>query len=170
MVVIPAVAAPNSRKEALLREWISRQADRGAHVLGVCAGSQLLAAAGLLDGRRATSHWSKLRGLQRSCPQVAWVRGQHYIQDGNLTTTAGVTSGVFGARRLVEQLAGAAEAQSVGRGLAYSGWVLDGATDISAQRWTPRDLAYLLAVAFPWFRPTVGVALLPVAATRRNRR
>lgn len=160
VVVIPAVAAPNGRKEALLREWISRQADRGAHVLGVCAGSQLLAAAGLLDGRRATSHWSKLRGLQRSRPLVDWVRGQRYIQDGNLTTTAGVTSGVFGALRLVEQLAGAAEAQRVGRGLAYPGWVLDGAIEIRAQRWAPRDLAYLLAMVFPWFRPTVGVGLV----------
>jgi transcriptional regulator GlxA family with amidase domain len=126
LVVIPAVAAPNGNKEAPLREWITRQADRGAQILSVCAGSELLAATGLLDGRRATSHWSKLSGLQRSRPQVDWVRGQRYIQDGTVTTTAGVTSGVFGALRLVEQLAGAAEAQRVGRELAYPGWSLRG--------------------------------------------
>jgi len=160
VVVIPAVAALNGKKEAPLREWIARQANRGAHFLGVCAGSKLLAAAGLLDGRWATSHWSKLRGLQRTRPQVAWVRGQRFIQDGKLITTAGVTSGVFGTLRLVEQLAGAAEADRVGRGLAYPGWVLDGAIEIRAQRWAPRDLAYLLAVVFPWFRPTVDVRLV----------
>jgi hypothetical protein len=71
-----------------------------------------------------------------------------------------VTSGVFGALRLVEQLAGAAEAQRVGQELAYPGWSLHGPTEIRAQRWAPGDLAYLLAVVFPWFRPTVGVGLI----------
>jgi putative intracellular protease/amidase len=160
VVVVPAVAAPNGKNEAPLREWIGRRADRGAQVLGVCNGSRLLAATGLLDGRRATAHWSALRGLARRRPQVDWVRGQRYVQDGNITTTAGVTSGVFGALRLVEQLAGAGEAQRVGRALAYPGWSLHGPTDIRAQRWAPGDLAYLLAVAFPWWRPTVGVGLV----------
>ena len=103
----------------------------------MCAGSRLLAAAGLLDGHRATSHWSWLKGLQRSRPQVDWVRGHRYVQDGKITTTAGVTSGVFGALRLVQQLAGDAEAQRVGRELAYPGWSLDGPTGIPAQRPAP---------------------------------
>jgi hypothetical protein len=126
----------------------------------VCAGARVLASAGLLDGRRATSHWSRLSGLERSRPQVIWVRGQRYVQDGTVTTTAGVTSGVFGALRLVEQLAGAAEAERVGRELAYPGWSRGGATDIPALRWAPRDLAYLLTAVAPWFRPTVGVGLV----------
>jgi putative intracellular protease/amidase len=158
VVVVPAVAAPNGKQEAPLREWITRRSGRGAHILGVCNGSRLLAAAGLLDGRRATAHWSSIRGLARRRPQVDWVRGQRYIQDGNLTTTAGVTSGVFGALQLVEQLAG--EAQRVGHELAYPGWSLHGPTAIRAQRWAPAELAFLLAVVFPWFRPTVGVGLV----------
>jgi putative intracellular protease/amidase len=160
VVVVPAVAAPNGKQEAPLRDWLTRRADRGANVLGVCNGGRLLAATGLLDGRRATSHWSAIRGLARRRPQVDWVRGQRYVQDGPLTTTAGVTSGVFGALRLVEQLAGAGEAQRVGQELAYPGWSLHGPTEIPAQRWTPRDLALLLAVGFPWLRPTVGVGLV----------
>src|SRR5262245_9785499 len=138
VVVIPAVVSPAGSKEQPLREWLSRRADQGAHLLGVCAGSRLLAAAGLLDGRRATSHWSRLKGLQRSRPQVDWVSGQRYIQDGKITTTAGVTAGVFGALRLVQQLVGTAEAQRVGGELAYPGWSLDGPTGIPAQRLAPR--------------------------------
>jgi putative intracellular protease/amidase len=160
VVVVPAVAAPHGAKEAPLREWLTRRVDRGAQMLGVCAGARVLASAGLLDGRRATSHWSRLSGLERSRPQVIWVRGQRYVQDGTVTTTAGVTSGVFGALRLVEQLAGAAEAERVGRELAYPGWSRGGATDIPALRWAPRDLAYLLTAVAPWFRPTVGVGLV----------
>jgi transcriptional regulator GlxA family with amidase domain len=160
VVVVPAVGAPNGRKEAPLREWLTRRADRGAHLLGVCNGSRLLAATGVLDGRRATAHWSSIRRLERSRPQVDWVRGQRYVQDGTLTTTAGVTSGVFGALRLVEQLAGAGEAQRVGQALAYPGWSLHGPTEIRAQRWTPHELAFLLTAVFPWLRPTVGVGLV----------
>jgi putative intracellular protease/amidase len=128
------------------------------------AGSRLLAAAGLLDGRRATSHWSRIRSLERSRPQVDWVRGQRYIRDGKITTTAGVTSGVFGALRLVQQLVGAAEAQRVGRELAYPGWSLDGPTGIPAQRLAPRDLTSLLAALAPWRRPALGVGLVEGAA------
>jgi transcriptional regulator GlxA family with amidase domain len=160
VVVVPAVAVPNGKHEAPLREWIGRRVDRGAHLLGVCNGARLLAAAGLLDGRRATAHWSGIGGLQRRRPQVDWVRGQRYVQDGTLTTTAGVTSGVFGALRLVEQLAGAGEAQRVGHQLAYPGWSLHDPTGIRAQRWAPHELAFLLAVGFPWWRPTVGVGLV----------
>ncbi|HZA84301.1 MAG TPA: DJ-1/PfpI family protein [Actinomycetes bacterium] len=89
VIVVPAVAAPNGKKEAPLRDWITRRTDQGAHFLGVCNGSRLLAATGLLDGRRATSHWSSIRSLERSRPRVEWVRGQRYVQDRTLTTTAG---------------------------------------------------------------------------------
>jgi putative intracellular protease/amidase len=159
VVVIPAVVSPNGGKEQPLRAWLTRRAGRGAHLLGVCAGSRLLAAAGLLDGHRATSHWSRLHGLQRSRPQVDWVAGQRYVQDGNITTTAGVTSGVFGALRLVQQLAGLAAAQRAGAELAYPGWSLDGPTAIPAQRPAPRDLANLFAALAPWRRPALGVGL-----------
>jgi hypothetical protein len=164
VIVIPAIVSPAGRKEQPLREWLARQAGRGALLLGVCAGTRLLAAAGLLDGHRATTHWSRIKALQRTRPQVDWVRGQRYIQDGNITTTAGVTSGVFGALRLVQQLAGAAEAQRVGRELAYPGWSLDGPTGIPAQRPAPRDLTNLLAALAPWRRPALGVGLVEGAS------
>jgi putative intracellular protease/amidase len=160
VIVIPAVLSPASRKEQPLREWLARRAGRGAHLLGVCAGARLLAAAGLLDGHRATTHWSRIRSLQRTRPQVYRVRGQRYIQDGNITTTAGVTSGVFGALRLVQQLTGTTEAQRVGRELAYPGWSLDGPTAIPPQRPAPRDLTNLLAALAPWRRPALGVGLV----------
>ena len=164
VVVIPAVVFPGGRKERPLREWLTRRAGRGAHLLGVCAGARLLAAAGLLDGHRATSHWSRISALQRTRPQVDWVRGQRYVQDGKITTTAGVTSGVFAALRLVQQLTSATEAQRVGHELAYPGWSLDGPTGIPAQRPAPRDLTNLLAAFEPWRRPVLGVGLVEGAS------
>ena len=164
VVVIPAVVSPGGRKEQPLREWLARRAGRGAHLLGVCAGARLLAAAGLLDGHRATSHWSRISRLERTRPQVDWVRGQRYVQDGKITTSAGVTSGVFAALRLVQQLTSATEAQRVGHELAYPGWSLDGPTGIPAQRPAPRDLTSLLAALEPWRRPVLGVGLVEGAS------
>ena len=61
VVVVPAVAAPTGEREAPLRAWVTTQAERGSRILGVCAGAEVLAASGLLDSRRATSHWSRIR-------------------------------------------------------------------------------------------------------------
>ncbi|MBG0824568.1 DJ-1/PfpI family protein [Planomonospora sp. ID91781] len=159
VVVVPAVAEPRGEREAPLREWVARQAARGARILGVCAGSDLLAAAGVLDGRRATSFWQRIDALRGSDPQVRWVRGLRYVQDGPVTTTAGVTSGIVGALRLVEQLAGTAEAERVGREAAYPGWSAGGPPEIPVNRPAPADLPYVLNAAFPWGRPSVGVGL-----------
>lgn len=160
VVVVPAVVDATGAEEAALRSWVTTQAARGSRVLGVCAGSRLLAGTGLLDGRRATSFWSDITALERDHPQVRWVRGQRYVEDGPMTTTAGVTSGVLGALHLVERLAGADEAERIGADLAYPGWSPDGPTAIGVHRWDPSDLPYLLNVAFPWLRPTVGIGLV----------
>jgi hypothetical protein len=71
-----------------------------------------------------------------------------------------VTSGVVGALRLVEQLAGVAEAERVGRDIAYPDWSAEGSTQIAEQRLAITDLPYALNAAFPWARPTVGIGLL----------
>ncbi|GAB1692234.1 hypothetical protein KRM28CT15_40370 [Krasilnikovia sp. M28-CT-15] len=159
VVVVPAVVDPAGGEEAPLRDWLTRQAGRGAYVLGVCAGAKVLAVSGLLDGHRATSFWQNLGSLRREHPAVRWVAGQRYVQDGRLVTTAGVTSGLVGALHLVDLLAGRAEADRVGRELAYPGWSPDAPTRIPQQRLAAADLPYALNAAFPWLRPTVGVGL-----------
>ncbi|SCF80747.1 DJ-1/PfpI family protein [Streptomyces sp. Ncost-T10-10d] len=160
VVVVPAVADPTGANEAWLRQWIVERHRRGARVLGVCAGSELLAASGLLDGRDATSFWSAIDALKHRYPQVHWDRGRRYVEDGRVTTTAGVTSGTVGALRVVEELAGKDEAARIGKGLSYPGWTVDGPTAIPANHLAVGDLPYALNAAFPWLRPTVGIGLV----------
>ncbi|MEV7009709.1 DJ-1/PfpI family protein [Streptosporangium sp. NPDC051022] len=160
VVVVPAVADPGGGAEAPLRAWITARFRHGARVLGVCAGAELLAETGLLDGRRATSFWANLDSLERAYPRTRWERGQRYVEDGAVITTAGVTSGTVGALRLVEALAGTAEARRIGAGLHYPGWTPDGPTAITANHLAPSDLPYVLNAAFPWLRPTVGIGLV----------
>ncbi|MEV7597096.1 DJ-1/PfpI family protein [Kitasatospora sp. NPDC089797] len=159
VVVVPAVTDPTAAKEAPLRDWIVERHRKGTRVLGICAGSELLAASGLLDGRDATSFWSTIDSLERNHPRVHWKRGLRYVEDGRVTTTAGITSGTVGALRVVEELAGRDEASRIGADLSYPGWTADGPTAIPVNRLAPGDLPYALNAAFPWLRPTVGIGL-----------
>lgn len=159
VVVVPAVDDPDGASEALLRSWVIAQAGRGAHVLGVCAGSRVLAAAGLLDGRTATSHWSRLAELRRSHPETTWVDGRRFVQDGRITTTAGITSGIPGALAVMNELVGPAAAERVGAEVGYPGWSVDGPTEIPVQSFDFGDRPVVLNAVLPWSRPTVGVAL-----------
>ncbi|MGW3952216.1 DJ-1/PfpI family protein [Streptomyces sp. NPDC004752] len=160
VVIVSAVTDPADAKESRLRQWIVERHRKGARVLGVCAGSELLAASGLLDGRDATSFWSNIGSLKRDYPHVHWQRGRRYVEDGRVTTTAGVTSGTVGALRTVEDLAGRDEAARIGKGLSYPGWTLDGPTAIPVHHLAVGDLPYALNAAFPWLRPTVGIGLV----------
>ncbi|MBC7763248.1 MAG: DJ-1/PfpI family protein [Candidatus Saccharibacteria bacterium] len=159
VVVVPAVADPTGTEESALRTFITDQSDRGARILGICSGALVLAETGLLDGRQATSHWSRISALEKSRPQVDWVRGQRYVQDGPITTTAGVTSGIPGALKVMADLAGPAEAERVGQALNYPGWSLEGPVDIPNQNFALADAPVLLNATLPWLRPTLGIGL-----------
>jgi hypothetical protein len=118
-----------------------------------------VAATGLLDGRTATAHWSRLGALAEQYPKVNWVAGQRFVQDGPVTGTAGVTSGVPGALRVMADLAGADEAERVGQLVGYPNWSLNGPTDIPTRSMSVDDLPVGLNALIPWGRPTLGVAL-----------
>jgi transcriptional regulator GlxA family with amidase domain len=159
LVVVPAVNDPNGGQESDLRAWIVQQSHTGARILGVCAGSRVLAATGLLDGHRATSHWSRIAPLQKSNPNVTWVKGQRYVDDGKITTSAGVSSGIPASLHLVEELAGTTEAAKVADRVRYPGWVPDGPTQIPTQHFSLGDAGVGLSAVLPWFQPTLAVGL-----------
>ncbi|WP_394771378.1 DJ-1/PfpI family protein [Lacisediminihabitans sp.] len=159
LVVVPAVNGPAEPEEAAAREFIIGRYRAGARILGVCAGSRLLAASGVLDGLQATSHWSRIAALKISNPEVSWVTGQRYVQDGRVTTTGGVTSGIPGALRVIADMAGEAEARRVGESIRYPGWRLNAPTAMPVKRFGLEDTAFLGNTAFPWGRPNFAVEL-----------
>jgi putative intracellular protease/amidase len=159
LVVVPAVNDPAGEQEAELRDWIVQQAHAGTRILGVCAGSRVLAATGLLDGRRATSHWSRIAPLKKSNPRVTWVTGQRYVDDGTITTSAAVSSGIPASLHLMQELAGQAEAARVARQVRYPGWSIGGPTEIPVQHFSRSDVGVGLGVVLPWFEPTLAVGL-----------
>jgi putative intracellular protease/amidase len=138
---------------------VARQHDGGASVLGVCSGSLVLAATGMLDGLDATSHWSRITALEKSRPAVHWMRGRRYVEDGSITTTAAVTSGVPAALHLVAELAGPAEAQRVADLHPEFGWTPSESTRIRDDHFALHDWPVGLNYVMPWLRPTVGIVL-----------
>lgn len=159
VVVVPAVAAADGLAEAPLRAWVTEQARAGARILSVCNGAEVLAAAGLLDGRTATAHWSRLGRYAKQYPSVHWVAGKRFVQDGSITSTAGVTSGIPGALRVMADLAGGDEATRVGQLVGYPHWSLTQSASIPRQSFARADLPLGLNALIPWGRPTLGIAL-----------
>jgi transcriptional regulator GlxA family with amidase domain len=98
---------------ALIRE-VSSQSRRSA---SVCSGAFLLAAAGILKGKRATTHWGGVGVLRRDYPEVTVDSDSIFIEDGNVWTSAGITTGIDLALAWVERDHGFAVAQQVAQGL-----------------------------------------------------
>lgn len=159
MVVVPAVATADGPAEASLRAWVTDQAGAGARILSVCNGAEVLAAAGLLDGRTATAHWSRLGTYAKKYPKVHWVAGKRFVQDGRITSTAGVTSGIPGALRVMADLAGGDEGTRIGQLVGYPNWSLTQSPDIPTQSFARTDLPVGLNALLPWGRPTLGITV-----------
>lgn len=97
--------------------WTARVAPRVARMIALCSGSFFLAAAGLLDGRRAATHWSVAGLLRQRYPAIDVDPDAIYVRDGHLWTSAGVTAGIDLALAVVEDDYGHALALEVARDL-----------------------------------------------------
>lgn len=115
------VAGGGAPREGLvsvaLRRYILRAANRSRRIAGVCTGAFVLAAAGLLDGKRATTHWRMAAKLQQMHPQVKVDSDRIYSCDGKVWTSAGISAGIDLALALIEEDQGAELAKSVAREL-----------------------------------------------------
>lgn len=89
--------------DAAVLAWLRRMAPRVRRLGSVCSGTFVLAAAGLLDGRRATTHWAALDLFAKTFPQVHLERDPIFVRDGNIYSSAGVTAGMDLALALVEE-------------------------------------------------------------------
>ena len=102
-----------------LLRWI---ADRSRHVeilTSVCTGALLLGKAGLLDGRRATTHWRSLDWMQELFPKTHVEKQLHFVEDGALFTSAGISAGIDMALKVVARYFGDAIARATAKHMEY---------------------------------------------------
>ena len=104
-------------KEQKLVRWFQTHAPKARIVASTCTGAFLLAAAGLLDGRRAVTHWDDCDALQESHPDIVVEEDPIFIEDGNVWTSAGVTAGIDLALAIVERDLGRTRALDLARRL-----------------------------------------------------
>jgi transcriptional regulator GlxA family with amidase domain len=99
--------------------WIAQRGRRVETLTSVCTGAMLLGRAGLLDGRRATTHWRSLAWMRESFPAVAVEEDLHVVEDGNVLTSAGVSAGIDLALHVVARYYGEAVARATARHMEY---------------------------------------------------
>jgi transcriptional regulator GlxA family with amidase domain len=104
-------------REATLLRFIRNTHQKKLRIASVCSGSMLLAAAGLLDGRTATTHWSRTGQFKRLFPAVKLEADRIFVQDGNTWTSAGITAGIDLALALIAQDVGESIARAVAQEL-----------------------------------------------------
>ncbi|MFJ7996014.1 GlxA family transcriptional regulator [Streptomyces sp. NPDC096310] len=115
-LLVPGGAGTRSPDPHLV-DWVRERGPRARRLVSVCTGALVLAAAGLLDGRRATTHWGATGLLARNHPAVRVDPDPIYVRDGAISTSAGVTSGIDLALALVEEDLGREVALAVARQL-----------------------------------------------------
>jgi transcriptional regulator GlxA family with amidase domain len=102
-----------------LLDWIAGRARRVGTLASVCTGALLLGRAGLLDGKRATTHWRALDLLRESAPAATVVEDRHVVEDGDVITSAGISAGIDLALRIVARHHGEAVARAAARHMEY---------------------------------------------------
>lgn len=118
--------------------WVRATAPRCRRVATVCTGTFLGAAAGLLEGRRVTTHWARAERLAAEYPGLEVDPDPIYVHDGRYWTSAGVTAGIDLALAMVEEDHGAELAQTVARWLVMFLHRPGGQTQFAAPVWVPR--------------------------------
>ena len=102
---------------ACIRGFVRSAARRGTRVASVCSGAFVLAAAGLLDGKRATTHWQRTRQFLSAYPNVKLETDSIFVRDGNIWSSAGITAGIDLALAMVVEDHGEEIAQNTARQL-----------------------------------------------------
>ena len=133
MLLIPG--GPGTRTQVdnpAMMDWLKVKAAQAEIVMSVCTGSALLAKAGLLDGRRATSNKMSFAWVKEQSRDVDWIDKARWVEDGRLFTSSGVSAGMDMSLAVIEHLADKDTARQVARYTEYT-WHEDAAHDPFAE-------------------------------------
>ena len=159
VIVVPAMPGVGGPAHQPIADWLRAHAGNNTILLSICNGADVLAEAKLLDGRRATANWMALDLWERKYPATQWIRGQRYVEDGNIVTAAGVTSGIDGTLHVIGKLLGVDVADATSTAMGYPHPELTASPAIPSTQFEVSDLIFPLNAAYGWDRPTIGVAI-----------
>ncbi|MGQ7793220.1 DJ-1/PfpI family protein [Faunimonas sp. B44] len=156
-VIVPAMSRDDDPD---VLAWLQRQAAGGATIVGICAGAKVVGAAGLLDGRRATTHWYYVDEMLGRSPTIQYVADRRIVADENIVTTTGISASMPMTLTLIEAIGGRETAQSVARAIGLERW---DARHASAAFKVTRRFATTVLVnrAIFWRHEDLGIRLEP---------
>jgi transcriptional regulator GlxA family with amidase domain len=102
-----------------LLQWIAKRAQEVETLASVCTGALLLGKAGLLDAKRATTHWRSLDWMEELFPEAHVERQLHFVEEGTLFTSAGISAGIDMSLKIVARHFGEAVARAAARQMEY---------------------------------------------------
>jgi len=117
-VIVPAT--DDKHREEI--RWLRAQHGRGAALISICDGVEVLAEAGVLEGRRSTGHWASLKERQKHYPNVTWLTDVRYVADGDVASSAGVSAAMPISLALLQTIAGAKVAHAAANRLGIASW------------------------------------------------
>jgi transcriptional regulator GlxA family with amidase domain len=118
-VIVPAMRRDD---DPAVLQWIKSQAAKGATIIGVCVGAMVVGNTGLLDAKRATTHWYYLKSLRDKHPAIRTVADRRLVVDQGVATTTGISASMPMTLTLIEAIAGRDKAQAVGREIGVMQW------------------------------------------------
>lgn len=148
-VIVPGFEDPVRTMPLPVIKALQRAAARGARIVSICTGAFALAAAGLLDGRRATTHWQKATDLARLYPLVTVDPDVLFVDDGSILTSAGVAAGIDLCLHLVRRDHGVHASNSVARAIVAAPYRSGGQAQY-VPRTLPADEGELFAATRVW--------------------
>jgi len=156
-VIVPAMTRDDD-PEAL--QWIRSQSAKKAIVIGVCVGAKVVGDAGLLHGKRATTHWYSIKELREKHPTMRYVEDRRLVVDDGVATTTGISASMPMSLTLIEAIAGRDKARAVGRDIGLADWDLRHESD--AFKFTrPFALTAIGNTAAFWAHERLGIELKP---------
>jgi transcriptional regulator GlxA family with amidase domain len=125
IVIIPGgIGSKQVIQDERIIAWVQKAAQEAEFVLSVCTGSRILAKAGLLDGKPATSHHEAFENLRELAPQVDWQEGDwretRFIDNGNIITAGGISAGIDMSLYVVSKLLGRDKARATADYMEYN--------------------------------------------------
>jgi len=124
ILVLPGGSSANLTNDERFMTWVKKTIEGAEVSFSVCTGAFVLAKAGALDGKNATTWFGATERLRQMVPKATVLDGRRFIDEGRIVTTAGVSAGIDGALHLVARLAGRAVADQTARYMEYH-WVAE---------------------------------------------
>ena len=116
LVVVPGIKyAATERSDRRVLRWLRDAYESGATIASVCTGSFIVGQTGLLNGRRCTTHWSRIKDLARRFPRARVLDDRLFVRDGRIVSSAGIVSGIDMALAIIEARHGPLVASQVAR-------------------------------------------------------